>query len=588
MISPRSYIYSRQPSPSSSPTSSACISPISSPSTSPQSSISLFRQYIYHTHQRRNRHQQRSRSPSRSSPASCSSPITIGSKTSGDSSRRTSISKYDYREFSSPVTSSISPIRSTASASPSSASITTISFFDDEMGKRKERLEASLLASMARSPPESTTSSTPVHSRPPTPTSPVLIPKSNSGQTAHPPKRHSTHRRRPRHPHSTDDLPASLASLLASTDIPRQRSQRRKRRSDKPLTVDDILGGQQLSEKEISLTLSRGPMSVLLSPPEEFADDDISIVSDGIGGSALSTRTMSVDSIPSLGESYATDGISSVETPCSPMSSLRGRRMSPMRRSLEPILSPPGEDLEHPLASDPEADEMALNPLPESIEEEEAMPYLLEQFKPLKYAFKSNLTASLRALRSAAKSFSTINFSSIPSDDFLTRSLLTIDTKVPYADERRPPVTEDMPSAEIRRYLNPTTTSRLEIPAVPPAGKFSASIQMQTYKVHRSKLDSARPRSAPHVTPQRQQQQGPPSPPPSPSPLSPLMRQREMRENSDFIRIAVMEMMMRKNGKLDDQRPGRARWALPPRKMPTGTYEVGPNGVPTRWVSVSY
>lgn len=428
---------------------------------------------------------------------------------------------------------------------------------------------------------------TPDHSRPQTPTSPVQIPKSSKGHAAHPPKRHSTHHRRPRHPHAADDLPPSLASLLASTDIPRQRSQRRKKRSSNPLTVDDIIDGQQLSEKEISLTLSRGPMFVLLSPPEEFADDDISIVSDGHGGSAMSTRTMSVDSIPSLGESFATDGISSVETPCSPVSSFRGRKMSPMRRSLEPILSPPGEDLEHPLASDPDADEISLSPLPESIEEEEAIPHLLEQFRPLKYAFKSNLTASLRALRSAAKSFSTINFTSIPSDDFLARSLLTMDTKVPYADERRPPVTEDMPSAEIRRYLNPTTTARIENTAVPPAGTFSASIQMQTYKVHRSKLESGRPRPTPQLTPQRQQQGAPP-PAPTPSPLSPLMRQREMRENSDFIRIAVMEMMMRKNGKLDDQRPGRARWALPPRKMPTGTYEVGPNGVPTRWVSVSY
>lgn len=65
------------------------------------------------------------------------------------------------------------------------------------------------------------------------------------------------------------------------------------------------------------------------------------------------------------------------------------------------------------------------------------------------------------------------------------------------------------------------------------------------------------------------------------------MRPREMRENSDFIRIAVMEMAMRKRGKLDDQRPGRARWALPPRKHSTAPYEIGPNGVPSRWVSIT-
>lgn len=65
------------------------------------------------------------------------------------------------------------------------------------------------------------------------------------------------------------------------------------------------------------------------------------------------------------------------------------------------------------------------------------------------------------------------------------------------------------------------------------------------------------------------------------------MRQREARENPDFIRIAVMEMAMRKRGKLDDQRPGRARWTLPPRKAAGRAYVVGADGVPARWVPLS-
>jgi len=67
-----------------------------------------------------------------------------------------------------------------------------------------------------------------------------------------------------------------------------------------------------------------------------------------------------------------------------------------------------------------------------------------------------------------------------------------------------------------------------------------------------------------------------------------LARQRDMRENSDFIRVAVMEMLMRKKGKLDDHKPGRARWALPPRKPPTKPYEIGSNGVPVRWIAVTH
>ena len=67
-----------------------------------------------------------------------------------------------------------------------------------------------------------------------------------------------------------------------------------------------------------------------------------------------------------------------------------------------------------------------------------------------------------------------------------------------------------------------------------------------------------------------------------------MARQRDYRENSDFIRIAVLEMLMRKNGKLDDQKPGRAKWALLPRKPPTKPYELAENGVPTRWIALTY
>merc|ERR1712000_775307 len=240
-----------------------------------------------------------------------------------------------------------------------------------------------------------------------------------------------------------------------------------------------------------------------------------------------STRTISAESIPSLGgESLFTEGVSSFETPLSPSPSFRGRRgPSPVRRSLEPVVSPPGEEDEHPLARKYyNAMEPAQQPSPPTTPEDEPLSLLLGQFRPLKYAFRSNLTASFKALRSAAKSFSTINFSSIPSEDLLARSLLTIETNVPYTDERRPPTTEDAPSAE------PQTAH-----SMPPG-----------------------------------------------------MRQREMRENSDFIRIAVMEMAMRKRGKLDDQRPGRAKWALPARRTSAAPYEIGANGVPARWRSISY
>jgi hypothetical protein len=452
------------------------------------------------------------------------------------------------------------------------------------MGARKDRVEGGQLA--PSQPREATTSLT----RPSTPSSPVQIPKSRNKSTAHPQKRDTSQRRRAKHVQSPEDVSPSMATLLAMTDIPRQRSVRRRPKVEKPLTVSAVIDRQQVSEKELSWTLRGSPMDILLSPPGEFGDDDDS-VSDINIGSAISTRTISVDSIPSLGGSFLTDNASSLETPSSPSLSLRGRRVSPMRKSLEPCLSPPGEeDEEHPLAGCHHLAEQ-----PEAIDseddagEDEPSSLFLGQLKPLKHAFRSNLTASFRALRSAAKSISTINFSSIPSEDLLTRSLLTIDTNVPYADERRPPVSEDIPTAEMRRYLNPTTSSRIEsqLATVPPPGTFSASIQMQTYKVQRSKLGSAR-NQAPRIPPRSSSQPSAPSEPLTAHSMPPTMRQREMRENSDFIRIAVMEMAMRKRGKLDDQRPGRARWALPPRRTSTIPYEVGSNGIPARWRSVTY
>lgn len=65
------------------------------------------------------------------------------------------------------------------------------------------------------------------------------------------------------------------------------------------------------------------------------------------------------------------------------------------------------------------------------------------------------------------------------------------------------------------------------------------------------------------------------------------VRQREPRENSDFLRVIVLEMNMRRTGKLDAKAGGRARVWLPPRRQ-EGCAEVGERGkVPVRWVGVS-
>jgi hypothetical protein len=110
--------------------------------------------------------------------------------------------------------------------------------------------------------------------------------------------------------------------------------------------------------------------------------------------------------------------------------------------------------------------------------------------------------------------------------------------------------------------------------------KCTASIQMQTYKISRANKSTS-----PSVISRRTQTTA--EEVFADVAVGPVARQRDMRENSDFIRIAVMEMAMRKHGKLDDQKPGRAKWALPPRKPSTKPYEIGENGVPVRWIAVT-
>jgi len=70
--------------------------------------------------------------------------------------------------------------------------------------------------------------------------------------------------------------------------------------------------------------------------------------------------------------------------------------------------------------------------------------------------------------------------------------------------------------------------------------------------------------------------------------LVPMQRQREPRENSDFLRVIVLEMNMRRKGKLDAKSLGRARVWLPPRKGGDKVEELSTGkDVPKRWVGIS-
>ena len=459
-----------------------------------------------------------------------------------------------------------------------------------------EKHEASIDALSPTGRMHTSTTISPACARPDTHSSAVQIPVKPRQETAH--KRKAQHHGNSSRKHtfsnahhrthdarSPDAIPPSVAALLAVTSIPppnrRGRSRPQSLKGSR-MTVDSIVPRSQVPEKDLSReldddnlslpSLSRSsPMEVLLSPPEYLEEDRISVTSDSAFTSPSSTRDASFESVPSLGFSPGST-LASVDSPVTP----RGGRSRQPRRSLEPVSSPPGAKSEDPLSSQDvdQLDFRVFDQAPLSIEKKKPATPL-----PFRSVFKSNLTASLRALRSAARSISSFTAASIPPEDLLTRSILTIDPRVPFTDERMPPVWEEEPSEAMRRYLNPTSSLYGEPRTASPSRNYTASIQMRTYKVQRSRSAVA-PANRPAA--QSSTSAGPPA---TECPLGP--RQREMRENSDFIRIAVMEHLMRRRGKLDDQREGHARWLLPPRKPTTKPYEINSDGVPVRWIPMS-
>ncbi|QSZ37217.1 hypothetical protein DSL72_009311 [Monilinia vaccinii-corymbosi] len=400
-------------------------------------------------------------------------------------------------------------------------------------------------------------------------------------------KRHSSTRssRRSHDVYSPDAVPPSVAALLAITTIPPPKSKKSVRRrgtSRQRLTVDAILRHTAVSEKELSVTFGMSPMELLLSPPEEI--DSTDCCSESGPGSVLSSRTTSSDSAPSLDDGSLSDASTTPGSIITPSS--RGRRSLPTRR-YQPTFSGECTLHDHPL-SDVDVEELDFRVFQITSDlTKDQQPVTGVETPRRKSAFKSNLTASLRALKSAAKSFSSLTTPMITPDDFLTRSIMSIDPKVPFTDERMPPLLLDTPTPALRRYLNPTTNAPIDahVPAslsqTMSAPQCTASIQMQTYKVSKSPKGSS-------PTGLHRRRQGNSEQAFAEVASGPVARQRDMRENSDFIRIAVMEMAMRKNGKLDDRKPGRAKWALPPRQAPSKPYEIGDDGVPLRWTALTY
>lgn len=380
--------------------------------------------------------------------------------------------------------------------------------------------------------------------------------------------------------HNPDALPPAVAALLAITAIPSRLPQRRRKRpaSERNISMDELIQEWKQDDIEIPLSFSGSPMDVLLGRVDESESDyGSSLPSLEQEKSRFGTsRSISSDSLSTLPPSLDYDSPSyashwdNISTP----ESVSRKSLSERREKM--YSSPPKEDcvLDHPLLhfNVEDAEELTEANTPDVIR----MSPSNERFK----SFKSNLTASFQALKEAAKSFSNFTAPSVPPEDLLTRSILS----PKFTSEMRPKHLEELPSPALRRYLNPQPApisptelsmqlhDALMIDA--DADTHAPMIQMQTYDRRGRSSRNRRKTSDPYSEAGRSQ---------SPTPT---VRQREPRENSDFLRVIVLEMNMRRVGKLDAKAVGKARIWLPPRRLGSGKSPAfqSASGVPDRWI----
>lgn len=388
-------------------------------------------------------------------------------------------------------------------------------------------------------------------------------------------------------------MPTAVASMLDATAIPVPRrtwSYRRPRKLPRGNHVEEFTRMMQegVKAKEDYLAgTGNSPLDLLLSPPEE--DNEVYATGhESDLATPCSVRSVSSDSMPSLAHDIGSP--SSTSLPLTP-----GSLKSPPERRQLRYSTVLDQAVDHPLLETEieEGELIDIDTRPVS-EVHEVQPTKratsFGNFPSLRSSFKSNLTASLRAIKSAAQSVSTFATPSVQPDDFLTRSLFTITPEL--TDDRRPPPMQDPPSPALRRYLNPTPISPAEMYVYhscphenPKQAQACVSIQMQTYRRSRGR---GHQRNHFHVVSAKSRDQYSIFDPEIP----PMSRQREPRENSDFLRVVVLEMNMRRCGKLRDDIPTRARIWLPPRKnnsyRASGDYDDCDNdSIPSRWVGQS-
>ena len=414
---------------------------------------------------------------------------------------------------------------------------------------------------------------------------------------------------------STDALSPSIAALLAVTSIPRPRAHqaRKRKESHRRISIDELVQ-EWRDEARLRPTIgSHKSMDILLDSTDQ--PEENRMLSDGEATptyDSMCSRSTSSDSVPSL--DLDDHSILSVGDPPTPealrserSSSFNAKRGSP--RSLPISIDADGD---HPLGHFSESDNVFA-------EVRHSQSQSMTPSRP-KSSLKSNLTTSLQSLKSRAiSSLQSLNLNTVSSSHQAPSSSNTFSDAAlwqhPYlfprfSSEIRPSPFTGTPSSSDRRYFNPTPLNfedqqshyRQALHAsliLDHDESATPMIMMQTYsrekpaRSRRSSRHGSKSRHAPDPATEagRAMAGGPP-----------LVRQREPRENPDFLRVVVLEMNMRREGKLEETMGGRARIWLPARK--TGSRkaaaeaEAGNRGaqkhrgrrrdvhIPRRWVSI--
>ncbi|KAI5301860.1 hypothetical protein KEM56_001277 [Ascosphaera pollenicola] len=409
-------------------------------------------------------------------------------------------------------------------------------------------------------------------------------------------------------------LPPHVANILEVTAIPvprqcraRNSTQKRQQRPQQQKWTPASSAGLYVHQADSSRQrrgshwsegsqTSRGYLDLLLSSPDDL-DDEASLAGgdcgSGCGADTFSLGSVSCGSVPSL-ERDDDDGLDSPESHTETPPSLDRKVYSP-RSTIQVSESQACSD-DHPLLFSAE------DPLDDFVPEVQSTMSSAppKRYPTLRSTFKSNLTASLRAIKLAAQSVSQFTAPSLRHDDFLIRSFSSF--SMSSTDDRRPEPMHQPPSPALRRYLNPINLHAfsefhrdhafniMDMKQVMP-------VQMKTYR--RSTSQGGKP--CPNFPSERLNQPNSfettaESSQSDAAPPSPDMMPRQCRENGEFLRIIVLEMNMRRRGKLRLDSPGKARYMLPPKKTSLGfvprlqytSQSVSKKQTPERWVAFTH